>query len=59
MEINKFSHNSSELKALLKAKERYYYEAIKNNVQFDKIKAIQESIRELKSLLSKRKRNQE
>jgi hypothetical protein len=56
MEISNLPDNPSDLKALLKAKEKYYYEAIKNNVKFDKIKALQESITELKSLLSKRKK---
>ena len=46
----------SELKSLIKAKEKYYYEAIKNNVAFDKLKAIQDSINNLKSLLPKRKK---
>jgi len=46
----------SELKSLIKAKEKYYYEAIKNNVAFNKLKAIQDSINNLKSLLPKRKK---
>ncbi len=59
METHKLSDNPSKLRALLKAKEKYYYEAIKNNVKFDSIKAIEESIKELKSLLSKKKKNKE
>lgn len=51
MEINKLPVNPSELKDLLKAKEKYYHEAIKNNVKFDKIKVIEESIKELKRRL--------
>jgi hypothetical protein len=58
MEINKLPDDPSELKALLKEKEKYYHEAIKNKVNFDKLKTIQESIRELKSLLSKKKKDE-
>jgi len=53
---NKISFSTSDLKSLIKAKEKYYYDAIKNNVAFDKIKAIQESINELKALLPKRRK---
>jgi glutaredoxin-related protein len=59
MEINKLPDNPSELKDLLKAREKYYHEAIKNNVKFDKIKVIEESIKELKRRLSTRKSKEE
>jgi len=59
MEINKLPDNPSELKELLKAKEKYYFDAIKNNVKFDKIKVIEESIKELKRRLSTRKSKDE
>jgi hypothetical protein len=59
MEMNEQFQSPSELEDLLKAKEKYYYEAIKNNVKFDKLKTIQESIKELKLLISKKKRKEE
>jgi glutaredoxin-related protein len=59
MEINKLPDNPFELKELLKAREKYYHEAIKNNVKFDKIKVIEESIKELKRRLSTRKSQEE
>ena len=59
MQLNDRAPHPSELQDLLKAKEKYYYEAIKNNVKFDKLKAIQEGIRELKLLISKKKRKEE
>jgi len=55
MKTNEPSHSTSELEDLLKARKKYYYEAIKNNVKFDKLKAIQEGISELKIILLKRK----
>jgi len=58
MEMNEQFQSPSELEDLLKAKEKYYYEAIKNNVKFDKLKTIQESIKELKLLISKKKRKE-
>jgi hypothetical protein len=54
MKSNKAPTNISEIRALIKAKQKYYEEAIKNNVPFDKLKAIHESINELKSLLPKK-----
>jgi|tagenome__1003787_1003787.scaffolds.fasta_scaffold14315432_1 hypothetical protein len=56
MEPGNLPDNPTDLKALLKAKEKYYYEAIKNSVKFDKIKELQKSIGELKSLLSRRRK---
>jgi hypothetical protein len=56
MEINRFQNDFFYLKALLEAKEKYFYEAIKNKVEFDKIKAVFENIQELKSRLSKREK---
>jgi hypothetical protein len=58
MEINKLPDDLSELKALLKEKEKYYHAAIKSKVSFDKLKTLQENIRELKALLSKRKKDE-
>jgi len=58
MTNNDLPNKISELKSLIKAKEKYYYEAIKNNVAFDKLKAIQESINDLKSLLPKRNKRE-
>ena len=55
MDINKQPLTIHEIKLLVKAKQQQYQEAIKNNVSFDKLKAMHESINELKMLLQKRK----
>jgi hypothetical protein len=56
MQSNNLPRDTSDLKSLIKAKEKYYYEAIKNNIAFDKLKSLQESISELKALLPKRRK---
>jgi len=56
MDINKNQLTIHEIKLLLKAKQEQYQEAIKNNTSFDKLKAMHESINELKVLLQKRKK---
>jgi hypothetical protein len=45
-----------ELKQLLKAKEKQYHEAVQNNFEYDKIKHLEQSIRELKALIGKKKK---
>jgi hypothetical protein len=56
MDINKKQLTIPELKLLLKAKQEQYQAAIKNNVSFDKLKTMHESINELKVILQKRKK---
>jgi hypothetical protein len=55
MDINKQPLTIHEIKLLVKAKQERYQAAIKNNISFDKLKAMHESINELKMLLQKRK----
>jgi hypothetical protein len=40
-------------RSLIKMHEKNYFEAIRNNVEFDKIKIIQQTIKQLKKFLSK------
>jgi hypothetical protein len=42
-----------KLRSLIKMHEKNYFEAIRNNVEFDKIKIIQQTIKQLKKFLSK------
>jgi hypothetical protein len=58
MEINKLPDDPSELKTLLKEKEKILPRSNKNKVNFDKLKTVQESITKLKSLLSKKKKDE-
>ena len=56
METNKPPLKRSEIRALLHAKEKFYYEAIQNSVEFEKLKTLQETIQELRLLLSNKKK---
>jgi hypothetical protein len=40
-------------RSLIKMHKKNYFEAIRNNVEFDKIKIIQQTIKQLKKFLSK------
>jgi hypothetical protein len=54
MEIDKLPTRTSALKTLVREKEKYYYDAIKNGVSFDKLTHVEESLRELRAVLLKK-----
>jgi hypothetical protein len=55
MDINK-PRKTSELRALLAAKQKLFDEAIRNNVDFNRIKILQENINELRLHLARKKK---
>ena len=55
MKTTKPTTKAERLKFLIKMHEQNYYDAIKSNVEFDKVKIIHQTIKELKTSLPKGK----